>query len=42
MTEFGVMIAKIWRKELQGPVCNFWKVAREIFGNIFENPRGFL
>jgi hypothetical protein len=26
----------IWRKEFQGPTCNFWKVARGIFGNIFE------
>jgi hypothetical protein len=23
-------------KEFWGPICNFWKVARGIFGNIFE------
>jgi hypothetical protein len=36
ITEIGVTVAKIWRKEFQGPTCNFWKVARGIFGNIFE------
>jgi hypothetical protein len=36
------MVAKIWRKEVQGPISNFWKVARGIFGIIFEDPRGFL
>jgi hypothetical protein len=24
-------------REFRGPICNFWKVARGIFGNIFEN-----
>jgi hypothetical protein len=24
-------------KEFWGPIHNFWKVARGIFGNIFEN-----
>jgi hypothetical protein len=24
-------------KKLEGPIWNFWKVARAIFGNIFEN-----
>jgi hypothetical protein len=42
ITEFGVTVVNIWRKEVQAPICNFWKVARGIFGNIFENPRGFL
>jgi hypothetical protein len=42
ITGFGVTVAKIWQKEVQGPICNFRKVARGIFGNILENPRGFL
>jgi hypothetical protein len=42
ITEFGVTVAKIYLKEFQGPICNFWKVARGIFGNIFENLRSFL
>jgi hypothetical protein len=29
-------------KKLRGPFCNFWKVARGIFGIIFENLRVFL
>jgi hypothetical protein len=28
ITEIGVTVAKIWPKEFQGPICNFWNVAR--------------
>jgi hypothetical protein len=41
---FGARIAKIvvaaamiWQKYFWGLICNFWKVARGISGNIFEN-----
>jgi hypothetical protein len=34
-----VAVAKIWRKEFWGLICNFWKVARGRSGIIFENPR---
>jgi hypothetical protein len=30
------MVTKIWRKEVVGPFCNFWEVARGIFGNILK------
>jgi hypothetical protein len=36
-TEIGVTVAKIWRKEFQGPICNFWKVARGIFRIILNS-----
>jgi hypothetical protein len=36
ITEIRVAVAKIWRKEFQGPICNFWKVARAISGNTFR------
>jgi hypothetical protein len=29
------------KKKLQGPFCNFWEVARGIFGNILKT-RGLL
>jgi hypothetical protein len=32
-----VAVAKIWQKEFWGPICNFWKVGRGIFENIFKN-----
>jgi hypothetical protein len=32
------VILRIWRKEFQGPICNFWKVAR-VFLEIFLNSR---
>jgi hypothetical protein len=35
-TKIGVVVEKIWRKEFQGPICNFWKVSRVDFGNIFK------
>jgi hypothetical protein len=37
LAEIGVVTAKIWRREFWGPICSYWKVARVIFGNIFEN-----
>jgi hypothetical protein len=42
IAEIGGAVAKIWRKEFRGLICNFWKVARYISGIIFENLRGFL
>jgi hypothetical protein len=42
ITEIGVAVAKIWRKEFWGLIYIFWKVARGISGIIFENLRGFL
>jgi hypothetical protein len=30
------VIDKIWRKEFWGPIWNFWKVARAIYGNTFR------
>jgi hypothetical protein len=33
--KIGVTTEKIWRKVFQGPICNFWKVARAICGNTF-------
>jgi hypothetical protein len=37
ITKIGVAVAKIWRKEFWGPICNFWKVARGISGIILKN-----
>jgi hypothetical protein len=37
IAEIGVVVTKIWQKEFRGLICNFWKVAKGIFGNIFEN-----
>jgi hypothetical protein len=37
ITEIGVAVAKILQKEFRGLICNFWKVARGISRNIFEN-----
>jgi hypothetical protein len=37
ITAIGVAVVKIWQKEFWGLICNFWKVARGISGNIFEN-----
>jgi hypothetical protein len=39
ITKIGVAVAKIWRKEFRGFICNIWKVARGISGFIFENLR---
>jgi hypothetical protein len=36
ITKTRVAVAKIWRKEFWGPICNFCKVARAIFGIIFR------
>jgi hypothetical protein len=36
ITEIGIAVAKIWRKEFQGPIQNFWKVARALSRNIFN------
>jgi hypothetical protein len=33
ITKIGVTVTKIWRKEVAGPFCNFWEVAKGIFGN---------
>jgi hypothetical protein len=39
ITEIGVAVAKIWWKEFWGLICNFWKVSRDISGNIFKKQR---
>jgi hypothetical protein len=36
IAEIRDVVAKIWRKEFQGLICNFRKVARAKLGNIFE------
>jgi hypothetical protein len=41
IAEIGVTVVKIWRKEVAGIFCNFWKVARGIFGNTLKT-RGLL
>jgi hypothetical protein len=33
--EIRVAVAKIWQNRFWGPICNFWKVVRPIFGIIF-------
>jgi hypothetical protein len=37
ITEIRVAVAKIRQNEFWGLICNFWKVARGISGNIFKN-----
>jgi hypothetical protein len=37
ITEIRVTVAKIWRNEFQGPICNFRKLARTNLEFIFKN-----
>jgi hypothetical protein len=32
-----LLLQRYGKKKLYGPIWNFWKVTRGIFGNIFEN-----
>jgi hypothetical protein len=36
ITKIGIAVEKIQQKEFQGPICDFWKVAKAMPGNIFR------